>query len=50
MAFFSNEVRAKKLEYRINIMRARGEQERWNLIRAAERKKRNLEKENGSEK
>lgn len=46
MAFFSNEIRAQKLGYRINLLRARGEQERWNLINALMRKKRNLEKKN----
>lgn len=46
MSFYTGDARIMQLTYRINLMKARGEQERWSLINALMRKKRNLEKKN----
>ena len=42
--FFSINTQLLKINYRINLMHARGEQMNWNLIQALLREKRNLEK------
>ena len=41
--FFSNDTLIQKIEYRINLLRARGEQMNQHLINALVREKRNLE-------
>ena len=41
--FFSKEVTIAQIEYRINLLRARGEEQNKNLINALSREKRNLE-------
>lgn len=41
--FFSKEVMIKKIEYRINLLRARSEVMNMRLINALMREKRNLE-------
>ena len=40
---FSKETTINRIEYRINILRARGEMMNLRLIKALEREKRNLE-------
>lgn len=41
--FFNKEVTIAHIDYRINLLRARGEEMNKNLINALLRKKRNLE-------
>ena len=41
--FYSKETQIAQINYRINLMRARGEAMNENLIKALEREKRNLE-------
>jgi hypothetical protein len=41
--FYSKETQIARINYRINLMRARGEAMNENLINALEREKRNLE-------
>lgn len=41
--FYSKEVSIEKIDYRINLLRARDEMANLRLIRALEREKRNLE-------
>ena len=39
---YSKETRIKLIDYRINLLRTRGEGMNWNLIRALLRERRNL--------
>lgn len=41
--FFSKETQIARINYRINLLRARGEEKNWNLINALIRERRNLE-------
>ena len=41
--FFTKETEIKRINYRINLLRSRGEEMNWNLINALIRKKRRLE-------
>ena len=42
MSFYTGDARIMQLTYRINLMKARGEKDRWKLIKALERKRRKL--------
>lgn len=44
--FYNKETTIAQLEYRINLLRARGEAMNLRLINALEREKRNLEENN----
>lgn len=41
--FFSKEIQIARINYRINLLRARSEERNWNLINALIREKRKLE-------
>ncbi len=43
--FYNKETEIKRIEYRINLMKARNEMMNLKLIAALQREKRNLEKE-----